>query len=431
MLVVLAIVVTLLAASQASAQYVSFYPTAGDSTEGYPLQGYAVGAGALGPNYQIHPAQYANAAGMSQGYGGSPYEAAIQGDGGYGSGGELCEECLQEHYGGGRRSSGPYQDCACGPRWFNVSVEGLYWKREDVSRLQNFTSDGVAGPIILSTNDLDFDYEPGFRAIARYDVGPSSNIEGSYTGVFNWSTAAQVTDGTNDNQYSILSEYGIDPAGGYPETDAADLQRLEYSTNLNSVDISWRHHWMAPNMRLQGSWLVGARYTNLEETFRYITVADNHNDPLNGGAPRGPGFMTYRTITHNNLIGFQTGGDLYACVLPGLVFGGDVKVGVYGNRAEQDTSILATSINPAQREEATSTEVALIAEGGASIVYQLSPGWSLRAGYSFLFMDGVALAPENFNGAAPFAGGPARPITINSNGNVLYHGPTAGLEWMW
>ncbi len=417
MLVVLAIVATLLAASQASAQYVSFYPTAGDSTERYQSQGYAVGSGTFGPNYQVHPAQYASAAGMSQGYGGSPYEAAIQGDGGYGSGGELCDECQQEHYGGGRRSSGPYQDCACGPRWFNVSVEALYWKREDVSRLQNFASDGIAGPIVLSTDDLDFDNELGFRATARYDVGPSSNIEASFTGVFNWAAAAQVTDAGN-NLYSILSDYGIDPAGGYVETDAADLQRLEYSTNLNSVDLSWRHHWMAPNMRLQGSWLVGARYTNLEETFRYITTA-------------GTDFLTYRTITHNNLIGFQTGGDLYACVLPGLVFGGELKAGVYGNRAEQDTSILATSIDPAQREEATSTEIALIAEGGASIVYQLSPGWSLRAGYTFLFMDGVALAPENFNGAAPFAGGPARPITINSNGNVLYHGPTAGLEWMW
>ena len=163
---------------------------------------------------------------------------------------------------------------------------------------------------------------------------------------------------------------------------------------------------------------MGARFTNLEETLVYITVANAHNDPLNGGAPRGPGDMNYRVETRNNLIGFQTGGDAYLCVVPGLVIGGDVKAGIYGNRATQDTIVNATTISPTVREKAGRNEVALVAEAGVTVVYQISPGFSLRAGVQAVFLDGVALAPENLNENSPF--GAPRTATINTNGSAFY-----------
>ena len=36
----------------------------------------------------------------------------------------------------------------------------------------DFTSLNVAGPIMLSSTQLDFEYETGFRILGRYDCGP-------------------------------------------------------------------------------------------------------------------------------------------------------------------------------------------------------------------------------------------------------------------
>jgi hypothetical protein len=65
--------------------------------------------------------------------------------------------------------------------------------------------------------------------------------------------------------------------------------------------------------------------------------------------------------------------------------------------------------------------------------YRINYQWTLRAGYQFLFVDGVALATENFNPVAPALNNPFDPreVVINDDGNVFYHGWNAGVEFMW
>jgi hypothetical protein len=70
------------------------------------------------------------------------------------------------------------------------------------------------------------------------------------------------------------------------------------------------------------------------------------------------------------------------------------------------------------------------------MLYRLNYNWTFKLGYQFLFVDGVALASENFNPTPPsvFAGVPGdliRRPTINDNGNAFYHGLMAGVEFMW
>ena len=47
-----------------------------------------------------------------------------------------------------------------------------------------------------------------------------------------------------------------------------------------------------------------------------------------------------------------------------------------------------------------------------------------------LWLNGVALAPENFNTAPPFVTGARKPF-LDDNGHVFLQGFTWGLEWMW
>ncbi len=419
------------------------YPTAGPTagavapasyqpvmTSGGPMyflpDGTVLSADAVAyANYLMQPGAQ-NAGVMQAGYAGPGYRAGYgfdylpqygaeaSGDPAYASG--YCDVCGEYDPNGG-----PYFDGTCGPRWYDASVEALYLQRENISRTVNFTSDGARGTgdpnIVLSTDNLDFDETPGVRATVRYDIGPASEIEGVYTGVLYWKSSADVTSST-DNLFSVFSDFG-GPAlfPGFSDTDQATYHSIEYSSGLQSVELNWRRDWMSSMWRAYGSCLLGVRYVQLGENFRHVTQGDD-------------GEMDYRVNTENDLVGFQLGGDMWVCVAPGVSVGGDLKAGVYSNSADQSTRVVADSLLDTLRESASNYDVALVAESNLMVIYQVTPSLTLKAGYQFLFLDGVALATENFNSEPPFLGGP-RDVFINDNGSALYHGALAGLEWIW
>jgi len=67
-----------------------------------------------------------------------------------------------------------------------------------------------------------------------------------------------------------------------------------------------------------------------------------------------------------------------------------------------------------------------VAEFNTNIVWHITERWSLRGGYTLLYIDGVALAPENFD-PADLENQPG----INVNGDVFLHGVNAGMEFSW
>jgi hypothetical protein len=339
-------------------------------------------------------------------------------------------EALLPHAGGGW----------CEPRWFDVSVEAIYLSRDDVSRRVNIMSDGVAGlappNIVLSTDNIGLDDEAGFRATAALQFGASSNLEFSYVGGVSHAGSAQVTSNI-DNLFSSFSQFGNAPppslgppvtVGGFTDSDSAELASITYSSNFDSIEMDFRRRWMAPNCRVQGSWLMGVRYFMLEEHFgNFISV--NYPDP---NPPNNPivGFTNYSVETVNSMTGFQLGGDLWTTMVPGVRVGVEGKSGIFYNRADQLTRISATSLAPPTLEALNIDTIAFLAELNLLGVYRFNENFSVRAGYQFLYVDGVALATENFNPGAPFVAG-ARNVAINHSGAIFYHGATGGFEWMW
>ena len=63
------------------------------------------------------------------------------------------------------------------------------------------------------------------------------------------------------------------------------------------------------------------------------------------------------------------------------------------------------------------------------LTWQLNCYVALYAGYQALWLDELALAPENFNSTFPTNG--FRPLLIEDNGKRVYHGALAGLEITW
>jgi hypothetical protein len=288
----------------------------------------------------------------------------------------------------------------------------MHLQREDIGRRIDMTSDGILGPIVLDTDDLNLDDASGFRVTGAYLVGPGTNLELTYFGTFNWASAAQVTG--PGNLYSVFSAFGSDPFGGFPETDAANLQRIDYSSALNNAELNLRHRWTSANCVLHGSWLVGARYVALDEDFGYFTQTNL-------------GEMNYLVTTENDLIGAQIGTDMFFCVSPRFKIGGEVEAGVYGNHARQRTNVTAT-LSPSLHELERDDDVAFVAEAGAIGLFRLTPRLTVRGGYQLIYIDGVALAVENFNTESPFT---ARQAFLDDGGDVFYHGVTLGFEWTW
>ena len=317
---------------------------------------------------------------------------------------------------------GPYTDGgACAPRWLDISVEGMWLKRDDSGRPQALTSQGLGGPVVLNANGIDFGAKPSFKLSAWLQFKSGGNLEFNYYGQFNFSGSKQVTDPT-DSLYSAFSQFGTAPPFGFLEESQARYQRIEYSSSFDNFEFNYRRHFQGAECRYAGSFLWGVRHFDLTEDFNFISVST-----LNAAQ------MNYLVGVNNAVTGLQTGGDLWITVIPGLRAGMEGKIGVYGNHATQNSAISATSLNTPFLENRAAQGVALVTDAAFMATYRMSQQFTFKAAYNMLFVDGVALASENFNSTPPdvFFNGAGRVATVNTNGNVFYSGFSGVLEFNW
>lgn len=414
---------------------VAMYAPPGAMNGGVAPAGYYQGEGEVGPTPAGPPP------GMMMQPGGSPggYE---MGPGGNAEdydagncpycGGAGCGHCGGQHglLGDILGIVGPYPDGgSAAPRWYDLAVDFMYLKRDDTGRTRNFASDGINGAIVLSNQSLKFNEAPSFRFSGMFQVGAGSSVEFTYFGLFNFSDSTSVTSNSND-LFSTVSQFGLLPFNGYDDTDNSDVQSLSYSSTFDNFEVNYRRRWVAPNSRSQGSYLIGVRYFKLHEHLDYSTHSSVNQVNGNDGA------ADFRVGTFNSLTGIQFGGDFWLCLIPGLRIGAEGKAGVYGNHMGQGLTVNATSLAAPYSESFKNNDVAFIGDATVSATYRFSYNWTGRIGYQFLFVDGVALASENFNvsGSPPFPllpPGTTRNTAINDDGNIFYHGWTAGVEFQW
>lgn len=319
----------------------------------------------------------------------------------------------------------------CAPRWYDITVDAMYLKRDETSRQVNFTADGP-GPdpnIIMSTDDLNFDEQIGFRFNAAVQVLSTATAEFTYFGLFSWNSTDSRADPAG-GLFSPISQFAQFPPGGFPQTDNAIFHSIAYSSSFDNFELNFRRRYTAPNCRVQASFLAGVRYFYLLEDFRHFTEGLD-TDPVMVGNQAGT--MDYNIRARNSLTGFQVGGDLWSTVVPGIKAGGELKAGVFGNYGNQTTVILATEPDATYNENADMNDIAVMADANLMVIWRVNPNWTLRAGYFMMYVDGVALAPEQFNSTAPpnLVSPSLRTQETNDNGSAFYHGGFAGLEWQW
>jgi hypothetical protein len=330
-----------------------------------------------------------------------------------------------------------------GPHYFDVRAEVVYLKREEdaFGPDVDFSQEDLNGPIVLSSSDLEYEWEPGFRILGRMDCGPLSVVEFGYMGIYSYEDEATFED-PDGTLFSLFSAnvpgeppFGVnpidvsDPGGPLPFTERAIEHSIAIESTLQTAEISYRRYWVGYLPRISGTLLAGFRYTRLGEEFEFNTIGTPNVDPQFDN----PNF-SYDIDAENNLAGFQAGGDIWVGLMQGVRIGAEGKAGIYNNHYSL-TNLLVTRDGDAVvdtiEEDFDDDKVAFLAEASADVVVNVLPSVALRAGYEVLFFNSLVLAGENFNETSPFGNQGQRVPFVEDDGELFYHGGHAGIEFVW
>jgi hypothetical protein len=258
-------------------------------------------------------------------------------------------------------------------------------------------------------------------------------------------TAGRIVSPLVTSQWSTFSATQTTPdhpfgAGGF---DFVEEQKYSVSTEIHNFELNlrlcprgrpdqlvlhpngrWRRECQ-PGMLM--SYLVGIRYMTIGDGFLLHSqgTVDVNDQSFATSADQ-------NVQTQNDLLGLQFGAafNFQHC---NWDWNAHVKVGPYLNFADNDqiivnhvpdgyplSDVLFNDHFFVRRQKA-----AFVGEVGFSADYKFRPNLIGRAGYDFMWVTGLALAPEQVE----FSYAPVG--KINCNGSILAHGIELGLEWRW
>jgi hypothetical protein len=207
-------------------------------------------------------------------------------------------------------------------------------------------------------------------------------------------------------QYQMNGNVFVPGGAGFNVNNRAD-----YRSELNSAELNYRH-WFTPELSV----LAG---------FRYLNWHENLNTAFDTASPLPPGTVNQVYHTSNNLFGLQTGGDWKHCFNDKFGIELGAKAGVYGTHVEMDGTVNVPGIGILSTN-ANSSRASFVGELGLIGTYKVTTYLNARAGYQVMWVEGIALAPDQVT-PANFLGAPS----VNNRGSVFLHGAVLGLELRW
>ncbi len=297
--------------------------------------------------------------------------------------------------------------CCAGSCWY-VQAEALFMQRDNQNANQPVVLDDASQAVLFSTSDLSLDGAVGRRNLLGRAFDDYSALEFSYFGVFDWTAGATIR---GSNSLDIPPDL-VGPATDF---DNADDMAIAYCTQVNNVEANGVSYLCGSRQCGGVAMLAGFRYVNLDETFN-INSIDNDGTQSD-----------YRIDAENHLFGGQLGLRLThrSCRWG---FDSTGKVGLFGNAANQRQFVGDNGNTTVLRNTSSSQSVtSFVGDINASVAYYLTDVWKIRAGYNVLWMEGLALAPNQLDFSFSADSGTA----VSTGGGVFLHGANVGLEARW
>ncbi|MBC7817778.1 MAG: BBP7 family outer membrane beta-barrel protein [Planctomycetaceae bacterium] len=285
---------------------------------------------------------------------------------------------------------------------------------------QPIVVDATTGTTLLSTSDLDFNFAPGLQATVGKRLCGGRALEFDYLGLFEGNASAAAVS--------------PDPAAFliFPDNLVGnvfvgmDRTLVTYTSALQSFAVNLAcccgccDECCCGEVHCQSlTWFAGFRYLNVSEELN-ITAQRN----VFGGVENG----TYNIRAANQLYGAQLGARLRR-TRGRCGWEATGNAGIFGNDSQQTQSVTDFPNFPL-RPTVSSRGAGVAFVGGANLsaLYLLTNAWNLRAGYNVMWIEGLALAPDqlDFNfGASPSGN------QLHNGGGLFLHGVNIGLEARW
>jgi hypothetical protein len=332
--------------------------------------------------------------------------------------GEMCAPDGGCGYGdGGYADFGGYSmPEQCGPYYFDIAANAVFLQSDrSFDGVPPLGSIGVAGPTILDPADLNEDFQPGWEIAARLDLGPLSVIEATYMGIYDLGfdttvNSVDVANGVDFQLNSVFSDYGVNPIDGL---DQGSVYNLDYESDLQSTEISYRRYWLGHNPRISGTYIAGFRYVRMTEDMNFNAIALDGDSNINWQST-------------NDLVGAQLGIDGWIALLQGLRLGGETKGGIYNNRFKygHSTAIPDPDIDNVDFG-ADGNQVAFVGEAKFDLVADILPSISLRGGYRVMYISSLVTVGGNIDPTDVTS------TALYTQGDALYNGFHGGIEYIW
>lgn len=217
----------------------------------------------------------------------------------------------------------------------------------------------------------------GVRASIIADLLYSFDLEFGFLGALYW-------HGLTTSSWAILPNPAL----------------TDFTSSFNAYEINTKWRWVGTVRPCTGAWILGVRYVNFEEKALAVTQRD-------------------LCKTKNDAVGFQAGGELFWAVVPGVMIGGDLKAGIYGNYGRYEYSGPTPSTPSSQR----GNNGAFLGEANLMVNAALPWGWYIRGGYTGLFMTNVSMVSNVL--------GRTSGLSVPLTSTLIAHGFYGGLEWQY
>jgi hypothetical protein len=322
------------------------------------------------------------------------------------------------------------QACRCCPEWANYLVfDTLFLQRDNATTDRPIAVGSDVSPNpgvpILTTQSMQFATAPGVRLFYGHRGPDGVGWEVGYLGVYGMFADANVASA---DQLAVPGDLGQ----AVPGWATANVERPTYTSSLNIVETNLFLYDCCETCDPCSSYEClrssRCRCTDLIGGFFWAGLNEQAN--LNVTCCEGESPTAYTVNTASNMFGAQVGLRRRADWCR-WAFERTYKVGLAGTSLYQSGSAITSSLNPGAIYRDPQSDaiggVGLLSQINLTAVYRINRQWGLRAGYNFIWLAGVALAPDQWDFTDTTTSG----SQLVNGGGLFLHGANLGLERRW